>query len=55
MPTFLAMVAASTLSFLIERWMAGFEYVWFKAVLQLIAWVVVYYFVKRAINNVKPD
>ena len=53
MPTFLAVVVASTVSFVIERELAGFEYEWFKFALQLVAWVVAYCFVKRVLNNLK--
>jgi hypothetical protein len=54
MPTFLAIVAASTVGLLIEFGMPGIESVWLKAVLQLIAWVVVFYYVKRIIDDVRP-
>jgi hypothetical protein len=55
MPTLLAIVVATTASFLIGKAMAETDYVRWKAALQLIVWGVSYYFTKRMIKNLSPD
>ena len=54
MPTFLAVVVATTVSLLIWKGMAATDHVALRAALQLVAWGVAYYFTKRTMNNLRP-
>jgi hypothetical protein len=53
MPTFVAIIAASVAGYLVSRFLGNVSAIW-SAVISFLLWILVFYFTKRFLTQIKP-